>query len=289
MTNAFLNGEFLDSSNATISVLDRGFLFGDAIYEVIPVFNKQMLGGTWHLERLNRSLASVAISNPYSDEQWLSYLNQFINSTELSEFCIYIQISRGTQATRDYSLPQQITPTVFMLITDMPAKADHSKGISAITVTDMRWQSCHIKATTLLPNVLAKHDAALAEVKEAIYIRDGLALEGSSSNLFIVKDNRIITPPLLGNILPGITRKITLKVMDDAGVAYTQRNITEEELLTADEVWLTSSTQDVIPVTSINQKPVGNGKVGSVWQQVNKLYQTYKYQQCETAVEMIND
>jgi D-alanine transaminase len=275
----FLNGEFIEQQHAKISVLDRGFLFGDSIYEVIPFFNGEMLHGDWHLDRLASSMAGISLKSPYTKEKWLSLLVQLGQTCLEKEFCIYLQVSRGAMKTRAYPIPSDYSPTVFM--TTIPStQATYPQGLSVVAVPDQRWQTCYIKANTLLPNVMAKYAAHQSHADDVIYIRNDFALEGSSSNLFVVKNGQITTPPLTGNILPGITRRITLALMQKHQLPFVERDITHNELLQADEIWLSSSTLDIAPVTQLDEKKVGTGEIGPAWKNINTLYQTYKQKYC---------
>lgn len=276
--NTFLNGEFIDISQANISVLDRGFLFGDSVYEVIPVCDGIPFGMTEHLDRLEKSLDHVKMPSPMSQLQWSSIFERLLAGNELDRSIIYIQVTRGTYPTRNHQVPARYNPTV--LATIMPAHHAADKTLEAMTVEDDRWHHCSIKATTLLPNVLARQSATLDGVNDAIFISNGYALEATSSNLFIAKKGRIITPPLSQNILPGITRHFLLQSLDDARIPYIERKIKLKELLSADEIWLTNSSQDLAPVIKLNGSPVGAGAAGPMWKEANDAFQAMKQNIC---------
>ena len=268
----YLNGEFLPLDQAKIPVLDRGFLFGDGVYEVIPVYGGQPLRLTEHLRRLERSLSAILIESPLSDENWTQIIHRLIDGADDQQ--IYIQVTRGVQPKRDHAIPHSVTPTVFAMgskIAPIP-----NGGIKAVTVTDIRWDRCDIKAITLLPNVLLRQEALSRGAAEAVIVRDGLALEGSASNLFIIKDNVIITPPKGETILPGITRDLVLEIAQAAGFTTTERPISVSELRTADEIWFTSSTREILSVIELDDTPVSNGQPGPVWRAVLAAYQEYK-------------
>ena len=268
----YLNGEFLPLDQAKIPVLDRGFLFGDGVYEVIPVYGGQPLRLTEHLRRLERSLSAILIESPLSDENWTQIIHRLIDGADDQQ--IYIQVTRGVQPKRDHAIPHSVTPTVFAMgskIAPIP-----NGGIKAVTVSDIRWDRCDIKAITLLPNVLLRQEALSRGAAEAIIVRDGLALEGSASNLFIIKDNVIITPPKGETILPGITRDLVLEIAQAAGFTTTERPISVSELRTADEIWFTSSTREILSVIELDDTPVSNGQPGPVWRAVLAAYQEYK-------------
>jgi D-alanine transaminase len=285
--NTFLNGDFIDISQATVSVLDRGFLFGDSIYEVFPIFNGTTFGTQEHLERLNNSLNAIHLKNPLSGLQLGRIFQELLRETNVETGVIYLQITRGAPAVRSYRVPQQSPPTV--LITVMPAPEQTNNTLTAVTLDDQRWQQCHIKTTTLLPNVLAKYTAEQEEADEAIYIRDGYALEGTSSNLFIVIKGSVVTPPLTQNILPGITRKFLLQVLRDQNIPHIEREIKKKELLKADEIWLASSSRDFTPVTILNNKPVGTGKAGPLYEAAYEAFQAFKIDACTEVTADTNE
>jgi D-alanine transaminase len=268
----YLNGEILPIDQAKVPVLDRGFLFGDGVYEVIPVYGGRPLRLDEHLRRLERSLAAILIESPLSDEAWTHIIEQLIDGPEDQQ--IYIQVTRGAQSKRDHAIPATVVPTVFAMasrIAPIP-----SGGIKAVTVTDIRWDRCDIKAITLLPNVLLRQEAITRGAAEAIIIRDGLALEGAASNLFAVVDGIIVTPPKGDTILPGITRDLVLEIAAANGFKTEERTIPLPELKGAAEVWLTSSTREILSVTELDGQPVNDGQPGPVWRSVLEAYQAYK-------------
>ena len=268
----YLNGEFLPLDQAKVPVLDRGFLFGDGVYEVIPVYGGKPLRLTEHLRRLDRSLSAILIEPPLSDEIWSEIIERLIDGAEDQQ--VYIQITRGAQPKRDHAIPQNITPTVFAMATKIAPIP--TGGIKAVTVTDIRWDRCDIKAITLLSNVLLRQEALSRGAAEAVIIRDGLALEGAASNLFIVKDNVIITPPKGETILPGITRDLVLEISQTAGFKTLEKTISLPELRLADEIWFTSSTREILSVTELDGALISNGQPGPVWKAVLGAYQEYK-------------
>lgn len=277
MTIAYLNGVFLPLENAQVSVLDRGFLFGDGIYEVIPVYGGRLFRLPHHLRRLHDSLAGVRITNPLSDAQWTAMLTELVSRNEGSDQAVYMKVTRGADKKRDHAFPAGITPTVFAMSAPMPPVRDLDKetGVSAITLADIRWKMCNVKAITLLPNVLLRQQAIDAGSVEAILINDGYAIEGAASNLFIVKDGVITTPPLSSALLPGITRDLILELAARNVIPCREADITEAELYDADEVWLTSSTREISPVVTLNEQPVDDGNPGPVWKQMILLYRDY--------------
>ena len=277
MSLAYLNGEFVPLEECKVSVLDRGFIFGDAIYELIPVYNKKPFYLQAHLDRLKRSLDQVQISNPKNDSQWLDLIDQLIQSSGLDQLSVYIQVTRGV-APRDHAFPPNTSPTVFAMTNAWPSVNDdmYVKGLSAVTVADMRWDRCDIKVTSLLANVLKKQEAVSDAAHEAIFIRDGLVLEGSATNVFIVKNGEVNTAPKNHMILPGITRDVVVDILKENNIPSIEDAATLEQLNDADEVWITSSTKECAPVTSIDGKPIGSGQPGELWKKVFKLFQQKK-------------
>jgi D-alanine transaminase len=278
--NVYLNGEFLPLADARIPVLDRGFLFGDGVYEVIPAYAGKLFRLQQHLRRLDDSLRAIRMSNPLQTEAWHSLLENLIGQRPGEDQSVYLQVTRGVAESRDHAIPEGIAPTIFAMTTPIPAvdPALASEGIKAITLDDTRWRLCNIKATTLLANVLFRQQAKEEQAAEAILIREGLAMEGAASNLFIVIDGLLITPPKSRYLLPGITRDLVLELAENAAVPFQQREIPEQELLRAQEVWLTSSTKEIMPVTRLNDQPVGDGKPGPLFRKMSAIYGEYKEQ-----------
>jgi D-alanine transaminase len=277
MPTAWLNGSFLPLEDARVSVLDRGFLFGDGVYEVIPVYGGRLFRLAHHLKRLDNSLSGVRIANPLTHEQWESVLNELVARNEGSDQAVYLKVTRGADKKRDHPFPANIRPTAFAMSSPMPGVRDLSKetGVTAITLPDIRWKLCNIKAITLLPNVMLRQQAVEAGSAEAILINAGYAIEGAASNLFIVKNGVLITPPNSNALLPGITRDLVLELAASNAIPFREADIHEDELFDADEVWLTSSTREISPVITLDDKPVGNGKPGPLWRRMSALYQDY--------------
>jgi D-alanine transaminase len=274
MTIVYLNGEFKPLAEASINVLDRGFTFGDGVYEVIPVFNRKVFRFDEHIQRLENSLKAIYMNNPLTKDDWNSIFNQLIDALEESDQSIYLQITRGV-TERDHDISLAENPTIFAMSRPI-VKKDLSSGIKVITHDDIRWQYCDIKAITLLPSVLLKHLAKEQGAKEAILIRDGYITEGAASNVFIVKGDKIYTPPKNKHVLPGITRDLVLDILSKNNINTIEAPVKLEQLLEADEIWITSSTWEIVPVIKLDNKPVGNGKVGSMWKKVNHFYQEFK-------------
>lgn len=277
MSIVYLNGEFLPLAQAQISVLDRGFLFGDGVYEVIPVYGGHFFRLTPHLQRLEDSLRAIRLENPLSLSQWREVLQQLVARNEGQDQSVYLQVTRGA-AARDHAFPKKVEPTVFAMSNPLhPLSAEfRSKGIAAVTREDTRWQCCHIKAITLLANILLRQEAIDAGAQEAILLRDDQVTEGAASNVFMLRDKSLITPPQGSSLLPGITRDLVLELANEGGVPYQEAPISAHDLTLADEIWLTSSTREIMPVTRLNGVVVGSGKPGPFWYQMDELYQAYK-------------
>jgi D-alanine transaminase len=273
----YLNGEYIPLNEAKVSVLDRGFIFGDGIYEVIPVYAGKPLRFEHHMQRLQASLDAVRISKPLSNSQWLEIIDTLISHTGLQDHSIYIHITRGV-AKRDHGFPDETNHTVFVMSNILhPVDTELLKtGITAVTLDDIRWQYCNIKAISLLPNILLRQQAVDKGADEAILIRNGEVTEGAASNVFIVSNGIIKTPPKDHKILPGITRDLVVEIAQIHNMPIEEISISEKEFFAADEIWLTSSTKEVLPVTQINDRQVGNGKPGVVWQDMYQKYQDFK-------------
>lgn len=274
MALVYLNGEYKPLAEATVNVLDRGFIFGDAVYEVIPVFNRKIFRLEAHLQRLENSLAAINLYNPLTKSDWYAILQKLIETVSQEDQSLYIQITRGV-SERDYDMSLADAPTVFAMTRPL-LKKDFSAGIHAITHEDIRWQYCHIKATSLLAGVLLRQRAKEQGASEAILIRANQVTEGAASNVFICKNNQIITPIANQQILTGVTRDVLLTILRQNGLDCVEKIITKEALLTADEVWLTSSMREIAPVVQLDQQAVATGKPGPLWVKANQLYQAFK-------------
>lgn len=279
MPTVHLNGKFLPAEQACVPVLDRGFIFGDGVYEVIPAYGGKLFRLDEHLQRLQNSLAAVRIPNPLTSDAWATMLNELIAQNDGDDQSLYLQVTRGS-AQRDHAMPDNPMPTVFAMSNPLhPVSQKISEhGVAAISLDDIRWQRCHIKAISLLPNILLRQEALDQNAAEAILVRDGFATEGAASNLFIVNDGELITPPTGPFLLPGITRDLILELAAANNIPHQEKNISLAELQSADEIWLTSSTKEILPVTRLDNKPVASGKPGPLFRQMLALYQNYKQQ-----------
>jgi D-alanine transaminase len=282
----YLNGQYVAAETAKVSVFDRGFIFGDGVYEVIPVFGRRPFRLVQHLQRLDASLREVRIGDPLAPGEWREVLQRLIDDIAEDEQSLYLQVTRGV-APRDHAFPAKTTPTVFAYAQPLktPSAEQLTQGVAAITVPDMRWSRCDIKAIALLPNILMRQQGVDAGAAESILIRDGNVTEGAACNIFIVQRGVAITPPKGPSILPGITRDLVLELMQAHGVPHAEHPISEAELRAADEIWLTSSGREIMPVTMLDGKPVGSGRPGALGARVLGLYREYKRAFCEGKVE----
>jgi len=275
----YLNGEFMPIENAMIPVLDRGFIFGDGVYEVIPVYSRLPFRLDEHLRRLQSSLDSIRLSNPYDTPRWREVIGRLVEINEPEDQSLYLQVTRGV-AKRDHAFPKQITPTIFVMSNPLvtPPAEQIENGVAVITAADNRWLRCDVKSTALLPNVLLRQLSIDAGCAETLLLRDGMLTEGSATNAFVVSSGVLLAPPKSNLMLPGITYDVVLELAEANGVALEVRNISEAEVRDDDEVWISSSSREVLPVTSLDGKAVGNGRPGPVFKRVYQLYQDYKAQ-----------
>ena len=270
----YLNGEYLPLSEAKISVMDRGFLFGDGVYEVIPAYAGQLFRLEDHLHRLDNSLNSIRLQNPYNQEQWRNLLNPLLKQGE--DQSVYLQITRGVAPKRDHAFPASVTPTVFAMVSGITPHSDPDKGVKAISLEDSRWKLCDTKAITLLANVLLRQEAVDNGCAESILFKEGDLTEGAASNVFAVIDGILMTPPKSPAILPGITRDVILEIARANNIPCSEQAISKAEIEQASELWITSSTREIVPVCELDGKLVGTGKPGEMWKTFYKLLQDYK-------------
>ena len=282
----YLNGQFMPVKEAKISVLDRGFIFGDGIYEVIPVYSRIPFRIKEHLARLQRSLDGIRMTNPHTTDDWMDICHELIERNPGHDQYIYLHITRGA-AKRDHAFPvPPVDPTVFAMINPMQTPPDDllRNGVSAITATDNRWLRCDIKAISLLPNVLLRQAALDAGCAEAILIRadsgqkEPFMTEGTASNIFVVKNGKLLAPPKDNLMLPGITYDVILEIAAANNIPHEVRRVRVSEVFSADELLLTSSPKEVLAITQLDGKPVGTGKPGAMFAQLHKLYQEYKHE-----------
>lgn len=273
-TTVYLNGEYLPLSEAKVSVLDRGFLFGDGVYEVIPSYSGQLFRLQGHLDRLQDSLRRIRLKFPLELGKCLEILTPLLDRDK--DQSIYLQVTRGVASKRDHAFPKKPIPTVFAMCSDINLFAGTETGVKALTMDDTRWELCNVKATTLLANVLLRQEAIEQGCTEAILHKNGYVTEGAASNLFAVIDGILMTPEKNTEILPGITRQVILELARNNNIPCNEEIISIEALLTATEIWVTSSTREIVPVIELDSKKVGNGTPGQVWKKMNQLFQQYK-------------
>ena len=273
----YLNGKFLPIDQACVPVLDRGFIFGDGVYEVIPVYSRHPFRLEEHLLRLQYSLDGIRLANPYSGKEWADLIGELVAQNEGDDQYVYLQITRGV-ARRDHAFPKGVPATVFMmsnpLITSPPELCE--SGVAAVSAVDNRWDRCDIKAISLLPNVLLRQAAVDAGATETVLFRNGVLTEGSASNIFVVEQGVILAPPKDRHMLAGITYDLVLELAETHGMPYAVCQIGEARVRNADELWLTSSTKEVIAITTLDGNPVGSGQPGPLFWKMYRLYQEYK-------------
>jgi D-alanine transaminase len=273
----YLNGEFMPIEQARIPVLDRGFIFGDGVYEVIPVYSRHPFRLAEHLRRLRESLDAIRLANPHENAEWTRLVRRLIELNEPADQSLYLHVTRGV-AKRDHAFPIGVAATVFMMSNALstPPREQVEKGVGAITAADNRWSRCDIKAISLLPNVLLRQLAVDAGCVEAVLLRDGFMTEGAASNIFVVRDGMLLAPPKDHLMLPGITYDVVLELAQADGIKHQVRQVKESELRDASEVWLTSSTKEVLAIVRLDGKPVGGGVPGPLFRRIYTLYQEYK-------------
>ncbi len=274
---AYLNGSYLPLSEARVSPMDRGFLFADSVYEVVPAYDGKFFRLSEHLQRLRSSLGAIRLDPGIEDDRWGQILKGLVERNGGGDLAVYLQVTRGAPAERNLAALPDPAPTVFAHCISVKgvSEAIRKAGVTVGTATDNRWGACHIKSTALLANVLALQRVGRDAV-EVILIRDGFLTEGGSSNVFVVRQGRVVTPAKDHRILAGITRQVVLEILSSEGVPTVEKSVPETDLRCADEIWITSSTREVWPVTQIDGETVGTGRPGSVWQRVHERYQTIK-------------
>jgi D-alanine transaminase len=278
MPTVHLNGQFLPLEEARVPVMDRGFLFGDGVYEVIPAYDRRPFRLEEHLSRLQASLDGIRLANPHSVAEWTQLVGRIIQASAWRDLGVYLQVTRGP-GPRDHAFPKEVRPTVFLMPLELPAPPAEQveNGVAAITAEDTRWSRCDIKATALLANVLLRQLSVDAGCAETLLIRDGQLMEGSASSVFLVKDGVILAPPKTRLILPGITYDVALELAAREGLPHQVRSLAEAELRAADEIWITSSTKEILAVTRLDGQPVGDGRPGPLYRRMIALYQAYKH------------
>jgi D-alanine transaminase len=279
MNIVYLKGQFMAAHEATLSPFDRGFLFGDSVYEVVPFFRGVGFRLQEHIQRLEHSLRAVRIQ---ADDDWAALMNRLVERNGGGNLSVYLQVTRGDCGSRSHSYDADLKPTVFACCAPVrnfaAVPAAEVAGLCAIVTADLRWHRCDIKSTCLLPNILVLQQARDHQADEALLLRDGVLTEGTSCNLFVVRQGVIYTPKRSSDILGGITRELILGLADANGMQYQEVDIDYDTLMDADEVWISSSTRGVVPVTRVDQRPIGSGEKGPVWARMFELLARYQQQ-----------
>ncbi|MFC5301943.1 D-amino acid aminotransferase [Azospira restricta] len=277
-TTCYLNGDYLPLAEARVSPLDRGFLFGDGAYEVIPVYSRRPFRIGEHLRRLQQTLDGIRLVNPHTVDEWAERIARIVAAAPFADQSVYLQVTRGADTKRDHAFPKDVAPTVFIFTAPLTTTPDsvRASGVAAVTAPDERWARCDLKVVALLANVLARQHAVDQGCAETILLRDGCMIEGAASNIFVVRGGVLLAPPKDRRMLPGITYDVVLELAAAHGVPYAVRDIAEAELRSADEVWMTSSTKEVLAITTLDGEPVGAGVPGPLAQRMHDWYQLFK-------------
>ncbi|MDT3706891.1 MAG: D-amino acid aminotransferase [Thiobacillus sp.] len=282
--SVYLNGRFLPLAEAKVSVLDRGFLFGDGVYEMVPVYSKRPFRLKEHLRRLQASLDGIRLANPHNEAEWRDLVVKLIAQQDFADQSVCVQVTRGTpsgaQPLRDHPFPRNAAPTVFMFAQPLvtASAAQKAAGVCAVSAVDNRWQRCDIKAISLLANVLLRQQSVDAACAETVMLRNGFLTEGAASNIFVVNDGVLMAPPPSNLILTGITYDVVLELAAAHGIPHEVRPISEVEVRGADELWMTSSTREILAIVKLDGAPVGAGVPGPLASRMDGLYQTFKQQ-----------
>ena len=273
----YLNGQFLPLEDAKVSVLDRGFIYGDGVYELVPVYGRKPYRLPQHLARLQRSLDGIRLANPHTDAEWEAIIAGLIGRMTFADQGVYLQVTRGA-AKRDHAFPAGVAPTVFMMSNPLvlPSREQVERGVAVVTAVDERWLHCDLKTISLLGNVLARQLAVDAGATETVLFRNGYLTEASASNVLLVRGGVIVAPPKDNQILPGITYDVAFELAREGGLPIEVRPVPKDEALAADEMWLSSSTKEVLAVTSLDGRPFAGGKPGPVFRKVHALFQASK-------------
>ena len=277
MSISYLNGVWQPVEDARISVRDRGFLFGDGIYEVIPVYNRQAFTLARHLKRLATSLEEIKLENPLSTDAWDSLIAEAIEKSGETTASLYLQITRGADVKRIHIYPEKVVPTIFVMVSPLPATRD-IYPYEVITLDDYRWSKGFIKTVSLIAACMLKNEAISRGANDAILLKGGMVTEATSSNVFMVLDGVIVTPPKSQHLLFGITRDVVIELARGHKMPLQERDFTLVELMRASEIFVTSSTHEAWPVGKLNGTMVGNGEGGIVWQEIDRLFQAFKQQ-----------
>ena len=275
----YLNGTFGPLEEARVSVMDRGFLFGDGIYEVVPAYGRRLFRLEEHLSRLDRSLAQVRIANPHTSAEWQALIEKVVAAAGFEDQSVLLQVTRGVSPVRNHAFPNPVpAPSVFIMAEPLnpPDAALKAEGVTAVSAADNRWLRCDIKAISLLANCLLRQKAIDEGCAETVIFRDGILTEGAASNIFVVKNGTLLAPQKNHLMLTGITYDVVLEVAAQLGLPVTVRDISDSEVRSADELWLSSSTKEVLPIVQLDGRPIGNGCPGPIYERMDKGYQQFK-------------
>ena len=278
MSICYLDGTFQPLGEARISPMDRGFLFGDGAYEVIPVYSRRPFRLEQHIERLGHTLDAIRLPNPHDAAGWAAIVGEVVARNRWADQSIYLHVSRGPDDKRNHAFPAHMRPTVFLTSDELvtPAASQLASGVAAVSAADFRWLRCDLKTTALLANCLLRQVAVDVGCAETVLFRDGFLTEGSASNIFVVRDGVLLAPPKSHLMLPGITYDVVLELADRHGLPHVVREILEDEVRGADELWMTSSTKEVLAITALDDRVVGDGKPGPLGRQMYAWYQDFK-------------
>ncbi|WIM04940.1 MAG: D-amino acid aminotransferase [Candidatus Nitricoxidivorans perseverans] len=274
----YLNGEFMPVGEARVSVMDRGFLFGDGVYEVIPVYSRRPFRLAEHLCRLQASLDGIRLPDPHTSDEWAALIERMIELGVTSDQSIYLQVTRGPAPVRNHAFPKAASPTVFMMGEPLATPTDEQRreGVAAVSAADIRWLRCDLKTTSLLANCLLRQRAIDAGCVETVLFRDGILTEGAASNVFAVRNDVLLAPKKDHRMLPGITYDVVLELAAAHGLPCEVRDVREDEVREASELWLTSSTREVLPIVRLDGAPVGTGRPGPLCADMHRWYQEFK-------------
>lgn len=278
LSNAYLNGEFLPIEDAKVPVMDRGFLFGDGVYEVVPVYSRRPFRLAQHLQRLQASLDGIGLVNPKTDDEWTRIVLRIIELSDYTDQSLYLQITRGVDNRRNQAFPAVVRPTVFMMSEELSPSSPEQRqyGVAAVTAADIRWLRCDLKTTSLLANCLLRQMSVAADCVETVLLRDSFLTEGAVSSIFVVRNGVLLAPIKNHLMLPGVTYDVVLELAAQHGLRTDVRDVREEEVRNADELWLTSSTREVLPIVTLDGKPIGKGIPGPVFASMYAWYQDFK-------------
>lgn len=279
MITAYVNGQYVPLAEARVSPMDRGFLFGDGAYEVIPVYSRRAFRIDEHVARLAKTLAAMRLANPHGAEEWKAIIGEIVARNPWDDQSVYLQVTRGADTRRNHAFPgPEVTPTVFLMSEPLvtPSAEQLATGVSAASAADIRWLRCDLKTVSMLANCLLRQHAIDKGCAETVLFRDGFLTEGAASSIFVCKDGVLLVPPKSHLMLPGITYDVVLELARTHGMAHEVREVLEAEVRSADELWMTSSTKEVLPITSLDGQPVGNGQPGPMGRQMYVWYQEFK-------------